>query len=88
MLISLTWVMLGITLCHLDLVSCIGSLLGYKRIKNIRLFNLRMASIMRIYKIENPKYSYVEKLEIILENVLHVDDNAINAIIQVIFKVV
>ena len=73
--------MLGITLCHLDLVSCIGSLLGYKRIKNIRLFNLRIASIyiMRIYKIENPKYSHVEKLEIILENVLHVDDNAINA---------
>ena len=45
MLVSLTWVMLGITLCHLDLVSCIGSLLGYKRIKNIRLFNLSTALI-------------------------------------------
>ena len=45
MLVSLTWVMLGITLCHLDLVSCIGSLLGYKRIKNIRLFNLWTALI-------------------------------------------
>ena len=69
MLISLTWVMLGITLCHLDLVSCIGSLLGYKRIKNIRLFNLRIISI----------YSDAEKLEIILEKVLYIDDNAINA---------
>ena len=65
--------MLGITLCHLDLVSYIGSLLGYKRIKNIPLFDLR------INRIENTKYSDLEKLEIILEKVLHIDDNAINA---------
>ena len=73
MLVSLTWVMLGITLCHLDLVSCIGSLLGYKRIKNIRLFNLWTALIYIV------KYSDVEKLEIILEIVLYIDGNAKNA---------
>ena len=71
MLISLTWVMLGITLCHLDLVSCIGSLLGYKRIENIRLFNLWTASIYIVL--------FVEKLEIILEIVLYIDGNAKNA---------
>ena len=71
MLISLTWVMLGITLCHLDLVSCIGSLLGYKRIKNIRLFNLWTALIYIVL--------FVEKLEIILEIVLYIDGNAKNA---------